>query len=279
MKPKIVIILIGLASFASLVGCSLPGRSALPTQDPGPSYTQAAETIIAGLTQIAPPATPTPAAPLVTEPPAPSPTSPPPSTDTPTPTLAATATSTPVEEQVVFEDDFEGRESWYTDENDRFSLAYQDDGYVIWVDIANAPVWSVREQNYTDVILEVDAARLDGPEDGTYGLICRQEADDDFYVFLISSSGDFGIGKVENGEFDFIDEGSDTASVIHGGDVLNHLRAECTGDTLALSVNGQRLMEVEDDDFASGDIGLVVKTGSQKGLEVYFDNFAILEAK
>jgi len=278
MKSKIVSIPIGLIILVFLAGCSLPGSSASPTQDPGPSYTQAAETIIAGLTQIAPPATATLYFPVQTEPPTPTLSPPTRVPDTPTPTATIAPTSTESPDKVIFTDNFEGRESWYTADNDRFSLSYENDGYVIWVDIANAPVWSVRNQDYEDVILEVDAARLEGPENGTYGLICRQEADDNFYLFLISSSGNFGIGKVENGEFEFIEEGSDTAGVIHGGDVLNHLRAECIGDTLALSVNGQRLVETKDDDFISGDIGLVVKTGNQKGLEVYFDNFTVLEA-
>jgi hypothetical protein len=277
-KKRIYTSLSLLVSLVLLAACSLPGISSQPSQDPGPAYTQAAETIIAGLTQIAP-AAPTSTAtvppPVITETPTPSPTLP----ATLTETATATATPQPTESPgvVLFEDDFEGDSSWYTEENDRFSLGFQDDGYVIWVDILNAPVWSVRNQDHDDIRLEVDASRLDGPADGYYGLVCRHVDEENFYLLLISSSGGYGIGKVEGGEFEFLEEGSDQAGVIQGGDAVNRVRADCIGERLTLYANGRELLTVKDDDLESGDIGLIVKTGSTAGLEVFFDNFVVID--
>ena len=260
-----------------VAGCSLPGIASQPT-DPGPAYTQAAETIIAGLTQAAPtlPAiTPTMPFALPTE--AAMPTD----TPTPSPTVTSTPTSTQAATEetgsVIFEEDFEGKSSWYTEDNSRFSLSYADDGYVIRVDIRNSPVWSVRLQEYEDIRLEVDAARLDGPDNGYFGLVCRHVDEENFYLLLISSSGEAGIAKVENGEFEFLIEGSAPAGAIQGGDASNRLRADCIGDQLTLFSNGQVVLEAEDNDYETGDIGLVVRTGSTPGLEVFFDNFVIID--
>lgn len=259
---------------ALLSGCTMPGAPAAATQDPGPAYTQAAQTIIAGLTLNAPLSTPTQPVMAVTETSLPTPTEPSTATDTPVPTVTPTITANP--EEVIFEDDFEGNSSWHTEQNDSFGFEYKDNGYAIYVNIPNAPVWSVRGKEYSDVRLEVDAARIDGPKKGYYGLTCRHQDEENYYALLVSSDGSYGIGKIQNGEFEFLQEGSDQAGVIQGGEAMNRVRADCIGDTLTLSANGIKLLEVQDDEFESGDVGVIVKTTLQEGLEVMFDNFAII---
>lgn len=75
------------------------------------------------------------------------------------------------------------------------------------VAVTYANIWSVRNTTYTDVILEVDAARSAGPEDGYYGLVCRQVDQDNYYGLVISSNGFYGIGKMEAGTFGFLKKG------------------------------------------------------------------------
>jgi hypothetical protein len=257
-----------------LSSCTLPGVPAAATQEPGPAYTQAAQTIIAGLTLSAPLSTPTQPIPAVTDTPPATPTAFPSPTDTPLPTPTPSATANP--EEILFADDFEGNMSWHTEQNDSFSFAYKDDGYAIYVNLPNAPFWSVRGKDYSDIRLEVDAARIDGPMKGYYGLTCRHQGEENYYALLVSSDGSYGIGKVKDGEFEFLQEGSDQAGVIKGGEAINRVRGDCIGDTLTLYANGTKLLEVQDDDFDSGDIGLIVKTTQQEGLEVLFDNFAAI---
>jgi hypothetical protein len=93
---------------------------------------------------------------------------------------------------------------------------------------------------------------------------------------VISSNGDYGIAKMEEGEFEFIQEGTDQAGVIKPDDETNRVRADCIGETLTLYANGQRLLEVQDDDFENGNVGLVAGTRQQPGVQALFDNFAIL---
>jgi hypothetical protein len=51
--------------------------------------------------------------------------------------------------------------------------------------------------------------------------------------------------------------------------------AECKGDTLSLSVNGQAVFSVEDDEFSSGDVGLEVTTRQSNGVDVLFTHFSV----
>ena len=76
----------------------------------------------------------------------------------------------------------------------------QNGGYLINVKISNAPIWSVRNQEFSDVRLEVDAVQTSGPENGYYGLVCRHLSGDNYYALVIGNDQFFGIGLVENGD-------------------------------------------------------------------------------
>jgi len=270
-----------------LTACNFPGRSQPPVQEDDAIRTQAAETISAQLTNQA-------SVGLITGTPGgsaglPSPT--PLATQVPTstlaPTLAATQTALPSptlpaeptrEARLVYEDDFsEDRGMWYTETKDDFGFKYVDDGYQLYINILNAPIWSIREYDSTDIIVEVEAALQEGPEDGYYGVVCRHQGEDDYYALVISPDGSYGIAKMEDGEFEFQAEGNDQTGAILGGNASNRVRGECIGETLTLFANGKKLLEVQDDDLLSGDVGLLAGTRLSGGIEVLFTYFAILE--
>lgn len=267
--------LLGLA----LAGCNFPGATPAPATDAVLLYTQAAQTVSAQLTALA---TSTPAETVVatvqlTATPGqqilatvePSPTL------QPSPTMEATlAAPTTLPAELVFEDDFSEDSNWYTEQNNRFSLEQVDDGYKIVINILNAPIWSIREQSFEDVIVEVDTTRLSGAKSGYSGLVCRHQDGENYYALVVSSDGTYGIAKMEDGEFEFIEEGSDSSGVIKSG-AANRVRAECIGENLSLFANGQLLLQVTDDDFASGTVGLLAGTRLDGAIEMFFDNFAI----
>ena len=59
------------------------------------------------------------------------------------------------------------------------------------------------------------------------------------------------------------------------GNAANHIQATCQGSRLALSVNGEFIAEAYDPTFASGDIGLIVGSFDQPGVDVWFDNLSV----
>ena len=267
----------------ALSGCNLLGTSPAPTPIPDAAYTAAAQTIIAQLTQIAPPETPTPPPTLVpsqtnTLLPTDTQTTTPTNTLTPTEPAIPTLTSTPTNiPEILFEDDFSYDTGWYTDKGEDFSFEYAKGGYRISVDILNAPIWSIRERNYTDVRVEVDAAQISGAQDGYYGLVCRHTDSDNYYALGIGSDGAFGIAKSQNGEFVILRTGTAVPGVIKSGEAANRVRADCVGETISLYANDQKLVEIQDNDFESGYIGVIAGTRLSGGVVVLFDNFAIYE--
>jgi hypothetical protein len=264
----------------ALAGCNLPGATRPPATNAILIYTQAAETVSAQLTALA---TSAPGTTLVETPQSsgfptqgqPTPTITPSPTPSPSPTVEPTVGEPqPVPAELVFEDDFSEDHDWYTEQNSRFSLELTDEGYKISVNILNAPIWSIRDQSFDDVIVEVDTTRLSGAKSGYSGLVCRHQDEDNYYALVISSDGTYGIAKMQDGEFEFIQEGSDVSGAIKSG-AANRVRAECIGDKLSLYANGQLLLQVQDDDFPSGAVGLIAGTRMDGAIEAFFDNFAI----
>lgn len=280
-----------------LTSCALLNNiQPAPTQIPAQAHTQAAQTIIAQVTQSAPTDTPLP---TLTSPPGtftPTPTSFPAITATPgpagtqpgTPTSQPIESPTPAESQpaptssgdftVVFQDDFDVGSGWYTNQGDDFGFEYAQGGYRVYVNIRTAPIWSIRQRDYADARLEVDASRTLGPESGYYGLVCRfNQEERNYYALVVSPDGTAAIAKSENNEFEFLQQVSAPAGVIASGDATNRVRADCLGDTLTLYANGQQIVQVIDDDFESGWIGLIAGTRDEPQFTALFDNLTILQ--
>src|SRR3989304_4860204 len=111
-----------------LSGCDLLRTPPAPTPIPDAAYTAAAQTIIAQLTQIAPPETPTPPptlAPSLTNTllPTDTQTTTPTNTLTPTEPAIPTLTSTPTNiPEILFEDDFSYDTGWATAHRKSFTF-------------------------------------------------------------------------------------------------------------------------------------------------------------
>ena len=179
--------------------------------------------------------------------------------------------------KVLFQDDFSDSGSgWDSVRKEEGVTDYENGAYRIFVNTDNMDVWANPGLSFTDVRIEVDATKAGGPDDNDFGVICRYEDVDNFYFFIISSDGYYGIGKVSGGEQNLIGaDKMDTNDAIRQGNATNHITVECVGSTLSLSVNGTHLQTVEDADFSSGDVGLLAGTYDEPGTDILFDNFVV----
>ena len=138
--------------------------------------------------------------------------------------------------------------------------------------------WTNPGRNLSDVILTASVEVVSGPADNAFGLICRYQSPDNFYVFLISSDGYYAVGKYQSGSDQIIYLSGDgqyqfSEAIAQGtADVTNEMRATCVGDELTLSVNGTQVASVSDPTFVTGDIGVAVSTFESGTLQVAFDN-------
>ena len=198
-------------------------------------------------------------------------------------TMTGLATPVPQDQtapsgSVLFQDDFARPISGW----DRFIAAegtmdYDAAGYRILVNSLNTNFWSTPDKNFADVRMEVDAGKLGGPDENRIGLLCRFMGDD-YYFFLITSDGYYGIGIYTGGQAVLLGQSEmQVSSNIKTGLAVNHLRADCVDDTLTFYVNGFQVVSARDGTLKSGDIGLLVGTFSQPGVDVIFDNFVALK--
>lgn len=234
--------------------------------------TQAAETVIAQVT-IDARLTPSPTA---TEAPT-STLTPTPAPNTPTPTVTASPTlmvAPTAEFNLVFEDDF-SNQTWAVQTDEDFGFGYLDDGYTIYVNLVNAAIWSLRGVgSLSDVRVETDARRYDGPVDGYYGVVCRHSDEDNYYAMLISDAGSYGIASMQDGSFEFLYESTDEFDIIQPGEI-NRITGECVGSRISLFVNGTEMVSLEDNSHQSGSNGLVAKTRLAPEFQALYTYFAI----
>jgi hypothetical protein len=179
---------------------------------------------------------------------------------------------------ILFADDFSDPPSgWGIWSRDGATVEYYNHGLRILVNEPQYDFWSVAGLNFEDALIEVDATRTNGPEDNDFGIVCRYQDKDNFYMLVASNDGYYGIAKMRNGQYSMI--GSQqlqyNSGVIAGGQARNHLRADCVGSKLRLYVNGQELMEAEDADFRAGDVGVIAGAYDVQGVDIFFDNFVV----
>ena len=198
----------------------------------------------------------------------------------PAPT-ATPGTGMPSQGAILFQDDFSSPDSgWITTDQDLIALDYFEGGYRATVKSSYVASFSAFPKiQFTDASIEADAQFLNGPDGSLFGLLCRATAAPDLqsgYEMNISPGGAVGIVKVTGalaGQQTALTSGK--SPLIHTGTATNHLRMDCSGDHIAIYVNGRQLVEVQDSDYKQGRVGFVFGANSDPGFQVLFDNFTV----
>lgn len=179
---------------------------------------------------------------------------------------------------ILLQDGFSDPTSgWLTAANQVGLAEYTPDGlFRIRVDAPGYNFWSTPGLKVSNVILEVDSLKLSGPEINRIGLVCRYQNPQNYYFFIISTDGYYGVGKVKDGASTLLAQTQmERSGAVLPGAAINRLRGECVGDTLIFYVNHKPLAIVADPDFTHGDVGLLVGAFEEAGVDVYFDNFIV----
>jgi hypothetical protein len=181
--------------------------------------------------------------------------------------------------RILFKDDFSDTTSgWNQVTAANGETNYADGAYRIFVNEPDMDIWAKPGLNFNDVRVEVDALKVGGDRNNRFGIICRVSEPNTFYTFIISSDGYYGIGKIKGQVYQLIGmDALQPTDVILKGSALNHIRADCVGDRLTLYVNGHKLAEVQDNEFASGDVGLIAGTYDTSGTDIRYDNFVVYQ--
>ncbi len=180
---------------------------------------------------------------------------------------------------VLFKDSFsDSMGNWKTHSDSLSFAGYEQSGFRLWVNVPNYQFWSVPGLNFKDVLIHTKAIKQAGPDNNIFGLLCRYQNEDNYYAFVIGSDGYYGIFRTLDGEQALIDqEHMDFSEVIHRGGSANDIQAICQGEELTLIVNGTVLLQVQDDSFTYGDVGLIVGNFSEPGVDILFDDFIVVK--
>jgi hypothetical protein len=194
--------------------------------------------------------------------------------------LACNLQSPPaVSGDVLFQDDFTRTMSgWDRYKDDLYSADYATGGYRIQVFAPQTDAWANPGLNLTDVRIEFDATKQAGPDNNSFGVLCRYQDTHDFYFFLISSDGYTGIGISIDGRRVLLS--GDTmypSGAVLLGDATNHIRADCIGSQLALYVNGILVAQAQSSQWGSGDVGLTAGSYDEPGVDILFSNFSVIQ--
>jgi hypothetical protein len=185
-------------------------------------------------------------------------------------------------EGTLFRDDFSGAQNcgWAIYSRGGASIELRDEAMQLRASSPGQIWWTNPNRNFSDAIINVQAEQLGGPDDNAYGVICRYQSPENFYVFLISGDGYYAIGKYQTGspQIQYLSgEGRYVASeAINQGQAVNRIRVSCVGNQLSLTVNGQPLETVIDPTFVTGDIGLAVTTFQPGTAVIQFNDLRVI---
>lgn len=178
---------------------------------------------------------------------------------------------------VLFEDEFElNTTGWDRVSNDVGIMDYDSGGYRMLIRQPSFNFWSTPEKSFGDVRLEVDVAKLNGPDENRAGLMCRYQ-NGNYYFFVISNDGYYAMGKFFNGQSVLLGQSMMQLSPAIQTGAVNHLRADCIGDSLTFYINDNLIAGAQDADLANGDVGLIAGSFSEPGVDVLFDHFVALQ--
>ncbi len=182
----------------------------------------------------------------------------------------------------LFEDDFSGEQDCgWLEYNRGGAVAAVEEGVLKISTSSPGEIWWTNPgRSYDDVVIDVTTTQVGGPDDNAYGVICRYQDEENFYLFLISGDGFYAIGKYKSGEdrVTYLTEDGQfsQSEQINKGATTNQIQASCIGNELSLAVNGYPLLTVTDSEFAAGDIGVSVSALQQGTVEVNFDNLKVI---
>lgn len=178
---------------------------------------------------------------------------------------------------VLLSDDFgDPASGWESRSDSTGGYGYADGGYYVDVKRPNQTRWVLAGRQFGDTIIEVDAAAGEnGGADASWGLICRFQDNQNFYLFEITADGYYGVSVLSGNTWSTLADWAKSSAIKTGAGLENHLRVTVDEHRLSFSVNDVRLASLTDDTFSKGDIGFAVTSYTQGGMRVVFDDLVV----
>lgn len=177
---------------------------------------------------------------------------------------------------LIGEDDFsQDTNTWDVGGSEYGSVSIQNGELLFSVNTENYFFWSGYQstQDLSNTIFSVDAHVQQATGVGDFGFLCRIQDENNFYAMEVSEDGYFAIWKFENGKSDYLYEWEYSNEIPIGQPMS--LVGACVGNKLVLGVNDKVLVEITDNTFKNGNIGLLTGTFEIPDITVAFDNYYV----
>jgi hypothetical protein len=193
--------------------------------------------------------------------------------------------SEPRDESLVLHDDFRDNASgWPVGQRfDNYYVGYHEpEWYHVEIQSENEYATVVLDgQSFGDVTAEADIfveTSLSAESgDFRYGLALRR-AGRQFYAFTVDPrTGSWAVLKSSATSLDTLAEGGDAS--IGRPEETNTLRVDSVGDRFVFVVNGNTVVEVQDGDYAGGELGFFVQTFDSPRTHIHYDRLSIYQVE
>ena len=175
---------------------------------------------------------------------------------------------------VLLNEPFTGSGNWESVDNDDAMQGVVRREYRLRSNLGTL-IWAMNEQEYGNVVIEIETKVIKGDFAAGYGIICRGNADNtEGYYFGISSDGMYSIGAVSGESFTSLVDWDDSEHINRGID-QNTLIVVCVDDYLAMYANGDLLGEVYDSTYSEGLVGMMAFGTDDNIADVAFDDFTV----
>jgi ferric-dicitrate binding protein FerR (iron transport regulator) len=184
----------------------------------------------------------------------------------------------PLDAHILYKDDFKNISSgWPQAKIDNYSVGYSAGEYYR-IEILNPnfknPVYIPNKTKYEDVNIDLKVS-TETAKDGDfhYGLVFRRSGDQ-YYAFTISPrTKKWYVLKSSTDAFKTLKEGAaDNIQGLKGADTL---RVSAKGSLFFFRINGRLVYQINDPDYANGEVGLFVQTRDSSDALIRFDTITI----
>jgi len=179
-------------------------------------------------------------------------------------------------EPLSWADDFSDPASgWLAESDASAEVGYHEGVMRVFIKSPNRLAWASAGREWSDLHLTVEATQVAGPDDNEYGVLVRMRDPAHFYLFSISGDGYYQVSKYDGRERLVLNDDWTPSEAIHLGIATNLLEVICQGPTMTFFVNGVQLVQIEDNSYARGDVGLYAGAFFEPGVEIHFDNLRV----
>lgn len=183
---------------------------------------------------------------------------------------------------LVDQDNFDDPDIW-ADYSDEVSNETRVRDGVLWMQAGRGEgfvLWSLNTRLHNNAIVQMDTTYIGGTLNNGYGVICRGHPsyDGSGYYFFMADTGFARLSRSDEGTFTPLTDWERTSAIRVADE--NRLTAVCVDDYLALYINGEMILEAQDDTYNAGYSGAAAahyEEGDEL-IQVEFDNLRIWEA-